>query len=298
MVLFKGPFSCGKRGLKVMRKPIYDYMDYREYLRSLFEEKKKEHSFYSYRLFSQKAGFKSPNFLKLVIDGQRNLTKESVFKFVKAFDLNKGESDYFENLVFLNQSKTIDEKNSYLQRLMRMRVKSDPKKIEESEYEYYSNWYNPVIRELVTAVDFRDDYKKLGSAVIPSINAADAKKSVVLLLKLNLIVKRNGSYEKTSISLTTGPQVRSVAVANYHKAMMKLAADSIERFPAEIRDITCVTMSVSDTTYNIIIEKLQALRREMLDMAEADQKIDKIVQLNLQLFPLSTNICDEENGKC
>jgi uncharacterized protein (TIGR02147 family) len=279
-------------------KSIYDYLDYREYLKYLFEEKKKEHSFYSYRLFSMKAGFKSPNFLKLVIDGQRNLTKESVFKFVKAFNLNKRESDYFENLVFLNQSKTIDEKNSYLVRLMHLRVKSDPKKIEESEYEYYSNWYNPVIRELVTAIDFRDDFKKLGASVIPCISAADAKRSVELLIKLKMIEKKKISYYKTSISLTTGPQVRSVAIANYHKAMMKLAADSIERFSADTRDITSLTMAVSDTTYNIIIEKLQALRREMLDMAEADQKTDKVVQLNLQLFPLTMNLCDEEDGKC
>ena len=115
-------------------KPIFEFMDYREFLQSSFEEKKRRHEFYSYRLFSQKAGFKSPNYLKLVINGERNLTKESVFKVAKAFDLNKKETDYFENLVFLNQSKTLDDKNLYLTRLMRYRVKNDTRILEESEY--------------------------------------------------------------------------------------------------------------------------------------------------------------------
>src|SRR5512133_3155273 len=102
-------------------------MDYREFLLHTFEEKKSKHDFYSYRLFSQKAGFKSPNFLKLVIDGERNLTKESIFKTCKAFSLNKKESDYFENLVFLNQSKSLEEKNSYLVKIVKYRSRSNAK---------------------------------------------------------------------------------------------------------------------------------------------------------------------------
>ena len=278
-------------------KPIYEYMDYREYLRLLFEKKKLEHPFYSYRLFSQKAGFKSPNFLKLVIDGNRNLTKESVFKVIKAFNLNKREADYFENLVFLNQSKTLEEKNLYLTRLLRHRVKTDARKLEESEYEYYTSWYNPVIRELATAVDFRSDFRKLGSMVSPPITAREAQKSVELLLKLDFLrQKEDGSYEKTSACLTTGPQVRSVAVANYHKAMMRLASESIERFPAEKRDITSVTISVSEESYAAIIEKLRALRKELLELAESDTNPEKVAQLNLQLFPVSTYFKSRRNA--
>ena len=277
---------------------IYEYMDYRTFLRELFEKRKADHPFYSYRLFSQKAGFKSPNFLKLVVDGKRNLTKESVYRVAKAFGLNKRESDYLENLVFLNQSKTLDEKNHYLSRVMKYRVKCDPKLLESSEYDYYSQWFNPVLCELVTAVDFHNDYKKLGNAVIPSITAADAEKSVALLLRLELIKQNeNGTYSRAATSFTTGPQVRSVAVANYHKAMMKLASESIERFPAAKRDITSVTIAVSNETYETIRDKLQSFRREMLELAESDSQPQRVVQLNLQFFPLSEDFRDMEEEK-
>jgi uncharacterized protein (TIGR02147 family) len=139
---------------------ILDYMNYREYLRDFFKEKKRELRFYSYRLFSLKAGLRSPNFLKLVIKGERNLSKQSVYKFSKALSLSKKETDYFENLIFFNQSKTLDEKNFFLSRIMEYRDSCDPCKIEETEYDDYSHWYNPVIRELVGTADFKGDFRR------------------------------------------------------------------------------------------------------------------------------------------
>jgi uncharacterized protein (TIGR02147 family) len=270
--------------------PLFEYMNFRDYLRDYYEDKKKAHAFYSFRLFSQKAGFTSPNFFKLVIDGKRNLSKESAFKFSKALGHTKKEADYFENLVFFNQSKTLEEKNAYLSNVMRFRGKSDPKKIEESEYSYYSNWYNPVIRELVIAMDFKENFKKLGQAAIPAISEAEARQSVKLLAELGFIQKNgDGTYSKTSAVLTTGPQVRSVAIANYHKVMMQRASESIERFSAVQRDISSLTLSVSPQAFAAIIARIQDFRKEILELSEMDENRQKVVQLNLQLFPLSNS---------
>ena len=269
-------------------KSLFEYMNYREYLRDAYEDKKAKSSFYSYRLFSQKAGFKSPNFLKLAMDGDRNLTKESSFRFSKAFGHNKREAEYFENLVFFNQSKTLEEKNAYLSKLMKYRIKTDLKKIEVSEYAYLSQWYHPVVRELVTSVDFRDDYKRLGQTLVPPITAVEAEKSVALLADLKFILRReDGTYAKTSAQLTTGFQVQSIGVANFHKAMINLASESIERIPAARRDINSLTLSVSDETYRTIISRAQQFATELLHIAESDQNNEIVAQVNIQIFPLS-----------
>jgi uncharacterized protein (TIGR02147 family) len=138
--------------------------------------------------------------------GERNLSKQSVLKFARALGINKKETEYFENLIFFNQSKTLEEKNYFLGKLMKYREKGDPKKIEEAEYDYYTNWYNPVVRELVCAVDFNDDYKRLGNAVVPAITPAEAAGSLALLQKLKFIVRADDGkrWQKTSLSLTTG----------------------------------------------------------------------------------------------
>lgn len=278
-------------------KPIYEYLNYRDFLRDYYVEKKSEHSFYSYRLFSEKAGFKSPNFPKLVIDGRRNLSKDSVFRFCKALRLKKKESEFFENLVFFNQSKTLEEKNYYLAAVMKHRGVASPDRIEKSEFAYYSSWYHPVIRELVCAVDFGDDYSGLAQAVIPALSAGEAEKSVKLLLDLGFIRRlESGKYEKTSASLSTGRQVKSVAVANYHKEMMKLASESIERFSSSQRDVESVTVSVSEETYKTIMGKAHEFLIEMLSLAEADKKNECVSQVNVQVFPLSRRMNSERPG--
>jgi uncharacterized protein (TIGR02147 family) len=269
-------------------KSVFDYMNFRDYLRDYYTEKKAQQSYFSYRLFSEKAGFKSPNFLKLVIDGQRNLTKDSVFKFCKAMRLNKKECDYFENLVFFNQSKTLDEKNAYLANVMKHRNRGDPRRIEQTELSYYSEWYHPVIRELVVAVDFGGDYGKLARALIPSITAQEAERSIKLLSELGFIEPDNkGGFRKASASLTTGSVVKSIGVANYHRLMMTLGEQAIGRFGVSDRDIECLTVGVSEQTYRNMMTRAHEFLMEMLKMAGEDAKNERIVQMNVQVFPLS-----------
>ncbi|MBN2036641.1 MAG: TIGR02147 family protein [Chitinispirillaceae bacterium] len=276
---------------------IYDYMDYRQYLQDFFDEKKKELRFYSYRLFSQRAGLKSPNFLKLVIKGERNLSKHSVYKFAKALALSKKETEYFENLIFFNQSTSLEEKNLYLMNVMKYRKRGDTKRIEESEFKYYASWCAPALRELACALDFKDDYKRLGAMMVPSLTASEAKKAVELLLELQFI-KRNpdDTYSKTAPSLSTGGKIRSLAIANFHRTMLRLADDAIDRFPPEERDITCLTLGVSKGAITFIAERLQQLRNEILEIAEESENVDQVVQLNLQLFPLSRMVKHKDDA--
>ncbi|MBD3242678.1 MAG: TIGR02147 family protein [Chitinivibrionales bacterium] len=84
-------------------RPIGEYHDYREYLRDFYHFKKRTNPYYSYRLFSMKAGFKAPNLLKLVMDGKRNLTRQSVVKFAKALRLDELETERFRAMVLRNQ---------------------------------------------------------------------------------------------------------------------------------------------------------------------------------------------------
>ena len=267
---------------------IFEYMNYREFLRDWFDAKKKTCPFYSFRLFSQKAGFTSPNFLKLVQDNKRNLTKESIFKFVKAMALIRKEADYFENLVFFNQAHSIEEKNLYLSNLIKLRARADVQKIDQSAYAYFSAWYHPVIRELCCTLDWRGDYKKLAAAVIPAITPVDAQKSISLLLELGFIKRLDADrFEKTASTISTGAQVKSLAVANFHRAMLQRATESLERFSSAERDISGLTLHVSKKTYQSMIIKIQQFRGELLQMAEADTESSMVAQINMQAFPLS-----------
>ena len=67
---------------------IFEYADYREYLKDYYEHSKDTKDNFSYRYFAQKAGFASSNFLYLIIHGKRNLTKDYIPNFGKALGLS------------------------------------------------------------------------------------------------------------------------------------------------------------------------------------------------------------------
>ena len=94
-----------------MKPNTYTYLDYRRYLKDLYKKLKETTNHFSFRYFAKAAGLKAPNYLKLVMDGERNLSQDGIRKFCKGLKLNKGEQEFFENLVHMNQSKTDEEKN-------------------------------------------------------------------------------------------------------------------------------------------------------------------------------------------
>ncbi len=81
---------------RTARPLIFEYSSYRDYLRDLYSYLKASRPYFSYRYFAAKAGFNSPNFLKLVIDGKRNLSSDSVKRFATALKLERDELAFFE----------------------------------------------------------------------------------------------------------------------------------------------------------------------------------------------------------
>ncbi len=51
------------------RPSIYEYDNYRAFLKDMYDYQKAKTTYFSFRYFARKAGYASPNFLKLVIDG-------------------------------------------------------------------------------------------------------------------------------------------------------------------------------------------------------------------------------------
>jgi uncharacterized protein (TIGR02147 family) len=100
---------------------LFEYQNFREYLRDYYAEQKASKKYFSYRYFAEKAGVNTPTFLLYIIEGKRNLTKSSIVKVSRAIGHSRDEADYFEHLVFFNQAATIEEKTHFYSRLIEMR---------------------------------------------------------------------------------------------------------------------------------------------------------------------------------
>lgn len=272
---------------------IYNYLDFRAYLKDLFNYNKKNKKNFSYRYFAMKAGFTSTGFLKLVIDGKRNLTNESIAKIAKGFSIKKREREFFENLVFMNLAKSHEERNHYYQKMISMKGNTKINRIEKARYEYFSKWYYPVIREIVSFGDRRHTPAQIARILNPEITPKQAKIALKLLTELELIKKdESDCWEKCNKAISTGPEVKSLVVTNFHKEMIKLADESFERHPARERDISALTLSVKKDSMEEIKERVIAFRKELLEYSCTHKNLDEVIQINIQIFPLT-----KQNGQ-
>ena len=68
---------------------LSDYMDFRLFLADFYNHKKDSTKNllrpYSYGIFSAAADIKSPNYLKMIIEGKRNLSADMILKFARVW---------------------------------------------------------------------------------------------------------------------------------------------------------------------------------------------------------------------
>lgn len=275
---------------------IYEYSNYRTYLKDLCAWQKATSRSFSFRNFSRQAGFRAPNFFQLIIDGKRNITAESMEKIAKAFKLNKEEGFFFRNLVFLNQAATLEEKKFYSEQLIRSRLYRKLHPLKQAQLDYYSHWYFIPIRELVGTVNFQENPDWIAHRLSPPITSAEAKKGLEQLESLGLI-RRNeeGKLIQTEDFVATGDEVVSSLVSQFHREMIQKGSEALDRFRGVERDISSLTVALTENGFKQIKELIQKFRKELLSLVSQEKESTGVYQVNFQLFPLTKTNDEKES---
>lgn len=272
-------------------EPIYAYQDFRSYLRDYQEHKQLHGRAFSVRGFLKKAGIGSPSFFSQVLAGERNLTERTLGQFLLALQLPPQEADYFRALVRFTQARSSEEKQFQYARMHEIAGSAKVRTVGESSFGFYEKWYIPVLRELLCLHATPDNAAEIGRSLHPPIGATEVRQATRRLLELGFLIRTpEGKYQQTEPLLSTGFEVHSMAVRQFNKQMVELAAQSLDGVPVPERSVTGVTMAVSAATYRLITEEIRTLQDRILQLVESDPEANRIYQLNVLLFPVSKAI--------
>jgi uncharacterized protein (TIGR02147 family) len=267
---------------------IYNYFDYREYLRATYDFRKRKQPGFSHRLFSREAGIASPNYLLRVLKGTRCLGSGYVAKFCRALGLSRNEARYFAALVSFNTENNVNKKEKYLRELLALRCRRGIFRIDDKKLRFFSTWYYPVVRELAVVLDSRDDFNLLARNCVPRITAQQAKNAIGYLLKNGFLKKTaEGRYVRTEPLISSGDEVRSTVLRNYHRQILAQSIEALNTVNPENRDISSLTLSVSRKTYFTIKKEIQEFRKRLLVMAREDAGPEMVCLAGFQLIPRS-----------
>lgn len=289
--------------LNITKISIKDYLDFREYLRDYIDFRRNHGDIITNRNFAAAIGLNSSSWLTSVLSGKKGITAKTADSISSFLGHDDWERNYFKTLIKFNQAKTVEKRNNCFSQLKQCLIKKGYYAIQvldNNQYEYYSKWYHSAVRSILGMVKLGDEYELIARLVSPSITASNAKKSIKLLNKLGLIIKNtDGYYELTNNAITTGTNVRSLAVANFQRETMRLGIDSIDRYNMSTRDISTLSIGISEDSYKKITEMIADLRKSIVEIANNDENANRVYQVNFQVFPisklLSKEVDDDEN---
>lgn len=200
--------------------------------------------------------------------------------------LTKPEAEYFEILVAFNQSPPGEEKQRHLSKLLRFWKQNPIRPIDPNQYEIVSRWYCLVIREMVLLDDFKNDPDWIALKLGNSVRASEVAEAIELLKANGLLKEIDGRLVQVDKNVLADGEVQSLAVRNYHRALIPKGIEALDSVPMEDREINGTTLAVSKETFLKIKKRLKAFQRELLQMLPAEDSDRKIYQLNMQLFPI------------
>jgi uncharacterized protein (TIGR02147 family) len=266
---------------------IFEYFDYRQFLKDFYEHEKKSRPWFSYRYISAKVGLNAGYIIK-VFQEKIHLGQKNVQAFADLTNLEGKERDYFTELVLFGRAKNqneIEQRFQRLQSIKGIRFRT----IADSKSDFFAQWYHMAIRSLISIYPFDGkNYRTLASMLSPRITAKEARTSVLLLEKLGMVVYgKDGIYHLTEQFISTGDHWTSAVIRGYQKKNIELSAEALEHHPKELRDVSSVTMTIPIKHIDLIRERIRQFRHELLLMSQDSTTDNTVVQLNIQMFPVA-----------
>ncbi len=267
-------------------KSVYSYQDFRRFLADYYTRQKGAPGGFSFRRFTRETGVKSPNYLKLVMDGKRTLTPAFLFRFAKGLGLNHHETQYFECLVHFNQAEDSLQKSYYRQRLKELK-RNTPRsgvKLEHSRVELL--WYEPLIQLLLDGKTVEEGERYLTEHLGKKIPiAAVIEKSVAE----GILAVEDDRYRLQSLFTEYRDKTsRKISFEHYIKGHLEHALGNFsELYPKG--KFVCHSFTVAKSRLDYYRSLVSAFLLDINRHSE-DEPAEELLQLNVQLYPLKGEI--------
>jgi uncharacterized protein (TIGR02147 family) len=287
---------------------ISQYMDYRKYLADFYifrrEQTKNDLRPYSYQMFSAAANIKSPQYLRLIIEGKRNLSVDMVAKFAKALGLSKEQTEELKVLVNYTQSTDPSQRNRYLKELMEIRVSQKIKsgEIDSKAWEKVPSWVTWILYSMADQQGVTFDLPQLKKLLGEKATGDEIQEALKKLLESGQLIRdeQTGQIKKARPVMENADHIPVALVRKLQAELLYLGMESLFQDDPTEREFGTVTMALTEKEFEEIKFKLRQMRKQLTkdNLISREQSAgDRIYQLNIQLFPVTASASIETAQK-
>lgn len=293
----KQPLSKGMP--EILQAPkVSESMDYRQFLESFYlykrELTKSDLRPYSYAMFSAAANIKSPNYLRMIIEGKRNLSPEMIGKFAKAMGLNKEETQDFRLLVLYNQATDPAERNILLKELADHRVGQKIKtgEIDKKQFERIPSWITWILYAMIDQENVKFQVNELRELLRKKASTDEIQEALKSLIVSGEVEQNEvtGALQKTHSLIENAEEIPVALVRKLQAQLMYLGMESLFQDSPTEREFGTATLSLTQAEFEELKFKLRQLRKAVQkdnSVKRMTSKGERVYQMNLQLFPVT-----------
>jgi uncharacterized protein (TIGR02147 family) len=275
-------------------RPVFEHLDYRDILKEAFEERKANSPMFSYRMLAEMLGLDTGNVFR-ILQGDTHLPARCQSRAIEFVGISGRSAEYFLLLIAYARERNAKARLEILEKAMALRDVGR-RKLVDKELAYYSDWRVVAVRSMVEVVEGRSRPDEIAKRLSPSVPEEDVARALELLLELGLVKKADsGRLALSDVHLTAGGEEKTEAIRGFQRQILALGSESLDRFPREQRDVSTITFAVDGDAFAEIREMLRECRRQIQKRVEESKRPDRVIQLAMALFPLSS-LTEEENG--
>ncbi len=266
---------------------VRDFQDYRKFLSAWFHFKKSLRRGFSYRQFSSLLELKSPNYLQLVIQGDRNLSEDLAEKFGRLAKLSEGDRLYFCGLVRLAHAPNEQVAKEAEKQLLVARKKMSTTYLEKIKTEILSRWYHMLVRESVNLKDFEPSGEYISRKLSGLISPGQAEASLQLLLTAGLLkMDEAGRLRATDQVLDTGDGVFSYQMMHQtHGETLTEWGKNLSKLNPKEQELGLIHIPISSQKIPELRNRIRQFQDEIIGWLESESEADRLIQLGTYLIP-------------
>lgn len=269
-----------------MTTSVFHYQSYRDFLKD-YVHSKQQNKKLSYRYFSQRCGFKRPNYFQAILSGERRLTSTSALAVAKGLNLRPLEQNYFQHLVLQEELTDLQHLEANQERLNRLRRLGTSDHIQNMDnFELY---LLPIVWEVFqlsgTTYWQPEDIRK--ALLIQSMSDSDLTRSLEQLQAQGLISRDDAGFFKIKDAVLVTPQnVFHEGMRNCHRHALAHVSKMVDLSP-EQRYLQNLVVALDRKQLPALKAKIDEFLNQLNHETSGSPATDQVVQIHVSIAPLT-----------
>ncbi len=270
---------------------ILDHTNYRSFLKSYYDYKKRTSKGFSYEVWARKLGLKNNTSILKIIRGDRNAGPAVQEKLIQYFQFQSEEIAYFRDLVLLE--KMPEQSPLRLQIIERLSFRykdTEFQQIDENHFVLLADWWHWAIRQLLKFKKFKlDSSHEIAKSFHFKVSPKEVDTSIKRLMEFGFIkADEEGVLISDPQSRSIKSQVCNEAIRSFHGAALVNAQIALRDLPVDEREFNSLVLAVRSEDFGSAKEEILEFVKKFNQRFSQEDAADSVYQLEVALFPLTS----------